>query len=99
MAELAEVENEEKQDMLVLHTDKDHVNSGVAVAACLTPDRILHIQDGMWVIDSGETTFEILPADRTGGVITSILGIVLLGILWISVYVLLEDETAASEDA
>ena len=99
MAELAEVEKEEKQDMLVLHTDKDHVNSGVAVAACLTPDRILHIQDGMWVIDSGETTFEILPADRTGGVITSILGIVLLGILWISVYVLLEDETAASEDA
>lgn len=99
MAELAEVEKEENQDVLVLRTDKDHVNSGVAAAACLAPDRILHIQDGMWVIDSGETTFEMLPADRTWGVITSILGIVLLGILWISVYVLLEDETVASGDA
>lgn len=98
MAELAEVEKEENQDVLILRTDKDHVNSGAAAAACLAPDRILHIQDGMWVIDSGETTFEILPADRTKGVITSILGIVLLGILWISVYVLLEDETVASED-
>ena len=98
MAELAEVEKEENQDVLILRTDKDHVNSGAAAAACLAPDRILHIQDGMWVIDSGETTFEILPADRTKGVITSILGIVLLGILWISVYVLLEDETVASGD-
>lgn len=96
MAELAEVEKEENQDVLILRTDKDHVNSGAAAAACLAPDRILHIQDGMWVIDSGGTTFEILPADRTKGVITSILGIVLLGILWISVYVLLEDETVAS---
>ena len=98
MAELAEVEKEENQDVLILRTDKDHVNSGAAAAACLAPDRILHIQDGMWVIDSGGTTFEILPADRTKGVITSILGIVLLGILWISVYVLLEDETVASGD-
>lgn len=98
MAEIAEVEKEENQDVLILRTDKDHVNSGAAAAACLAPDRILHIQDGMWVIDSGETTFEILPADRAKGVITSILGIVLLGILWISVYVLLEDETIASED-
>ena len=98
MAELAEVEKEENQDVLILRTDKDHVNSGAAAAACLAPDRILHIQDGMWVIDSGETTFEILPADRAKGVITSILGIVLLGILWISVYVLLEDETVASGD-
>ena len=57
------------------------------------------MQENMLVVNEGDTTLRIAHTGRTEGMFLSIIGIVILGIIWISIYVLLENnETVGKEE-
>ncbi len=86
------VQIEAGPDKIVVNTQKDHVNTGIAVMETLEPNRIVSSQENLYLVNQGETVFRIVRAKQETGIVFSILGAVLVGLLWIMIYVLLEEE-------
>ena len=90
---------ERESDRITVHTQKDRVNCNIAGVDTLETDRIVTMQENMLVVNEGDTTLRIAHTGRTEGMFLSIIGIVILGIIWISIYVLLENnETVGKEE-
>lgn len=86
-------------DRITVRTQKDRVNCNIAGVNTLEADRIVTMQENMLVVNQGDTTFRISHAGRTEGMFLSIFGIVILGVMWIAIYVLLENnETVVKEE-
>ncbi len=78
----------------IVHVQEDNVNCNIASVDTLQADRIVSTQEDLFVVNQGTTTFRISYPDRTAGILVSVCGIAVLGVLWIAVYVLLETERA-----
>lgn len=90
---------ERESDRITVHTQEDRVNCNIAGVDTLETDRIVTMQENMLVVNEGDTTLRIAHTGRTEGMFLSIIGIVILGIIWISIYVLLENnETVGKEE-
>jgi len=75
---------------LIVRSKADHVNCNIANVDTLRPDRIISMQENMWVVNSGETIFRMEKPDRMEGIFISIIGCVMISLLWIFIYVMLE---------
>lgn len=77
---------------ITVHTQEDGVNCNIACVDTLQPDRIVSTQENLWVVNQGDTVFRIAGTGRTEGIILTVLGCIAMGILWISIYVLLDKD-------
>ena len=75
---------------ITVRTQEDGVNCNIACVDTLLPDRIVSTQESLWVVNQGDTVFRITSAEQKTGIILTVLGCIATGILWISVYVLLD---------
>lgn len=82
---------------MIVRTQNDRVNCNIAAVDTLESDRIITMQENLLVVNQGDTTLRIVHAGHREGMFLSILGIVILGIMWISIYVLLENNETYSE--
>lgn len=82
---------------MIVRTQDDRVNCNIAAVDTLESDRIITTQENLLVVNQGDTTLRIVQAGHREGMFLSILGIVILGIMWISIYVLLENNETYSE--
>lgn len=82
---------------MIVRTQNDRVNCNIAAVDTLESDRIITTQENLLVVNQGDTTLRIVHAGHREGMFLSILGIVILGIMWISIYVLLENNETYSE--
>lgn len=82
---------------MIVRTQDDRVNCNIAAVDTLESDRIITTQENLLVVNQGDTTLRIVHAGHREGMFLSILGIVILGIMWISIYVLLENNETYSE--
>lgn len=76
---------------ITVRSQGDRVNCNIAGVDSLESDRIITKQENMFVVNQGDTTLRIVHTGHREGMFFSILGIVILGIMWIAVYVLLEN--------
>ncbi len=83
---------------IIVTTKEDDVNCNIAALDSLQPNRIVSSQEKLYVVNQGETVFRIVSPKRDEGMFFSIIGIVLVGILWIMVYVLLENEIPSKKN-
>lgn len=89
-AEIVPVEIERKPSELLVRTQRDGVNSGIAALETLVPDRMVTAQESLWVVNHGETVFRMEYPGYGIGVFLSIVGLIGLGLLWITTYVVLD---------
>ncbi len=82
---------------ITVHAQDDNVNCNIAGVDALEADRIITTQEDLLVVNQGDTTLRIVHTGHREGMILSILGIVILGIMWIAIYVLLENNETNSE--
>lgn len=85
------VQVERDLSRITVHTQEDRVNCNIAGVDTLEADRIIATQENLLVVNQGDTTLRIVYTGHREGMFLSILGIVLLGVLWITIYVLLEN--------
>lgn len=85
------VQIEKEPSRITVHTDADKVNCNLAAVDALAADRIISSEENLLVVNQGDTVFDVVYAGRREGMFLSILGLVALGIMWITVYVLLEN--------
>ena len=76
---------------ITVHAPTDYVNCNIAGVDTLASDRVVSMQENLLVVNQGETTFKVINAGQKTGMFLSILGLVALCVIWISVYVLLEN--------
>lgn len=76
---------------ITVRSQEDRVNCNIAGVDSLESDRIITKQENMFVVNQGNTTLRIVHTGHREGMFLSILGIIILGIMWIAVYVLLEN--------
>lgn len=88
--EIVPIQIERYPQQLVVHTEADKVNSNLACVDTLEPDRIVSTEENLWVINQGDTVFRIIYTGQQEGFLLSILGMIGIGILWITAYVMLE---------
>lgn len=88
---------EKNSDQIVVHAQNDRVNCNIASVDTLEADRIITTQENLFVVNQGDTTLRIVRTGHREGMLISIVGIVILGILWIAIYVLLENNEMDNE--
>lgn len=89
--DIVPVQVERNSARVIVHAQDDNVNCNIAGVDALEADRIITKQENMLVVNQGDTTLRIVHTGHREGKFLSILGIVILGIMWIAVYVLLEN--------
>ena len=89
-AEIVPIKIEYSPKQIEVITEGDGVNCNLAALETLMPDRILSMQENMWVINQGKTTFRIERPGNIESMFVSILGGMGIVLLWILVYVVLE---------
>ncbi len=89
---LVPVRIEKEASQFTVSAPADGVNCNIAGTDTLEADRIVSTQENLWVINEGNTTFRIVHAGGKTGILLTILGIIGTGILWLSIYVLLDNE-------
>ncbi len=94
---IAPLQVERDVSRIIVRAQDDHVNCNIAGVDALESDRIIAMQENLFVVNQGDTTLRIVQAGHGEGMFLSILGIVILGIMWIAIYVLLEDNETYSE--
>lgn len=94
--EIVPVQVERDTSQIIVHTEADYVNSNIAGVDALEADRIITKQENLLVVNQGDTTLRIVHTGQREGLFLSILGLVMLGIIWIAIYVLLEKEETQS---
>lgn len=94
---IAPLQVERDASRIIVRAQDDHVNCNIAGVDALESDRIIAMQENLFVVNQGDTTLRIVHAGHGEGMFLSILGIVILGIMWIAIYVLLEDNETYSE--
>lgn len=88
---------EQNASQIKVQTFMDGVNCNIASVDTLIADRIISTQEDLFVVNQGETTFQIVYPGHRSGLLISILGLIATGVLWITVYVILDSsENAAS---
>ncbi len=92
--EIVPVEIEKGSSQITVYADEDEVNCNLAAVDALSADRIVSMEENMLVVNQGDTVFEVVYAGRREGMFLSILGLIALGIMWITVYVLLENNSS-----
>lgn len=90
------IQVERDSSRIIVKTQDDRVNCNIASVDMLEVDRIITTQENLFVVNQGETTLKIVHTGCGEGVFFSILGIVILGIMWITIYVLLENDETCS---
>lgn len=85
------VQVEREPDRIVVHAQADDVNCNIAAVDALEADRIVSMQENLLIVNQGDTIFKIIYAGQREGMFFSILGIIALGVMWIAIYVLLEN--------
>ncbi len=88
---------ERNSSRITVHAEEDRVNCNIAGVDTLEADRILAMQENLLVVNRGDTTLRIVHAGHREGMFLSIIGLIVLGILWIAIYVLLENDGTYSE--
>lgn len=96
-AEIVPVEIERKPSQLLVRTQSDGVNSGIAALETLVPDRMVVSQENLWVVNRGETVFQMEYPGHGIGVFLSIIGLIGLGLLWITTYVVLDNKAVETK--
>lgn len=96
-AEIVPVEIERTPKQLLARTQYDGVNSGIAALETFVPDRMISVQEDLWVINRGETVFRMERPGHGPGVFLSIVGLIGLGLLWITTYVVLDHKIEEAE--
>ncbi len=82
---------ERNSSRITVHAEEDRVNCNIAGVDTLEADRILAMQENLLVVNRGDTTLRIVHAGHREGMFLSIIGLIVLGLLWIAMYVLLEN--------
>ena len=90
--EIVPITVEQSDGKIIVHTQRDGVNCNIAALDTLAADRIITTQENLWVVNQGDTIFTIVNAGQERGKALSILGMTGLAVLWIAVYVLLENK-------
>lgn len=85
------VQIEKDFSQITVHADDDKVNCNLSAVDALAADRIVSSEENLLIVNQGDTVFEIVYAGQKEGMFFSVLGMIALGIMWISVYVLLEN--------
>lgn len=85
------VQIEKEPSRITVHADADKVNCNLAAVDALAADRIISSEENLLVVNQGDTVFDVIYAERKEGMFLSIVGLVALGIMWITIYVLLEN--------
>jgi len=80
-----------------VRTQEDRVNCNIAGVDTLEADRIISMQEDLLVVNQGNTTLRIIHTGHKEGKFLSIIGIIVLGIMWITIYVLLENNETYGE--
>ena len=88
---------ERDSSQIVVNTQEDRVNCNIASVEALEADRIITTQENLFVVNQGDTIFRIVHAGHSEGMLLSIDGIVILGVMWIAIYVLLEKNETDNE--
>ena len=88
---------ERDSSQIVVNTQEDRVNCNIASVEALEADRIITTQENLFVVNQGDTIFRIVHAGHSEGMLLSIVGIVILGVMWIAIYVLLEKNETDNE--
>lgn len=91
------VQVERDSSRIIVHTQEDRVNCNIASVDTLEPDRIMTTQENLLVVNQGDTTLRVVHTGHREGMFFSIFGIVMLGIMWIAIYVVLESEGTYGE--
>ena len=91
------VEIERELSQITVRTQEDRVNCNIAGVDTLEADRIISMQEDLLVVNQGDTTLRIIHTGHTEGKFLSIIGIIVLGIMWITIYVLLENNETYGE--
>lgn len=89
-SEIVPIDIEYSLDNIKVYTEANGVNCNLANVDTLVPDRIVSVQENMWVVNQGETVFDIEYPNKTEGIFFSVFGVVGIVLLWILVYVVLE---------
>lgn len=85
------VQIEREPYKITVRTQSDHVNCNIAGVDSLEADRIVSMQESLFVVNQGDTVFRVIYAGQRMGMFISILGLITLCVMWIAVYVLLEN--------
>ena len=96
--EIVPIEVERYPTQIVVHSPMDGVNCNIANADALIPDRIISTEENMWVVNRGDTVFQIERPKRLEGIVVSIFGGICMMLLWIMVYVVLEIPVREQEE-
>lgn len=91
------VQVEREPAQIIVRTQEDRVNCNIAGVDTLESDRIITMQENLLVVNQGDTTLRIVHTGQAEGKFISIIGIIVLGIMWITIYVLLETNETYSE--
>lgn len=91
------IQVERDSSRITVHAEDDRVNCNIAGVDTLEADRIITTQENLLVVNQGDTTLRIVYTGHREGMFLSIIGIIVLGILWIAIYVLLENDGTYSE--
>ena len=76
---------------ITVHAQTDYVNCNIAGVDALEADRVISMQENLFVVNQGDTVFKVINAGQRTGMFLSILGLVTLCVTWIAIYVLLEN--------
>ncbi len=88
---------ERELSLITVRTQEDRVNCNIAGVDTLEADRIISMQEDLLVVNQGNTTLRIIHTGHKEGKFLSIIGIIVLGIMWITIYVLLENNETYGE--
>lgn len=92
------IQLERDSGKITVHAQDDRVNCNIAGVDTLESDRIVTTQENLFVVNQGDTTLRIIHTGHREGMFLSIIGIIMLGIMWIAIYVLLETKETYSKD-
>lgn len=90
-SEIVPLQVERGSAQITVRAQNDRVNCNIAGVDTLEADRIITTQENLFVVNQGDTTLRIVHTGHKEGMFFSIIGIVILGIVWIAIYVLLEN--------
>ena len=89
--DIVPIQIERDSTKITVHAQNDNVNCNIAGVDMLESDRIITMQENLFVVNQGDTTLRIVHTGHREGMALSIFGIIILGIMWIAIYVLLEN--------
>lgn len=95
--DIVPIQIERDSTRITVHAQNDNVNCNIAGVDMLEADRIITMQENLFVVNQGDTTLRIVHTGHREGMALSIFGIIILGIMWIAIYVLLENNETYSE--